>query len=283
MAWLIAKASGGTVALRIEDLDKQRSKPEFADQIMRDYEMLGLFWDGGPTYQADHSERYEQALQKLSADGSVYPCVCTRAEQAAARAPHVGEVSAFRDPCEHRSASEIDDLVKGGREVALRLRIPHTKVSFEDQIQGPQTGNPAEEFGNVVLKRKDGAYAYQLAVVLDDANSNVTSVVRGSDLLSSTYIQRYLQNLLGLEAPLYAHVPLLVNDQGKRLSKRDRDADIATLLATYQSPERIIGHLAYLAGLIPIDEGVSPEDLLASLDTDAIIERLKDKESIVWR
>ncbi len=283
MAWLVAKSQGGTMLLRIEDLDRERSKPAFADQIMRDYEMLGLAWDEGPVYQHDREEAYRQAFEALRGKGLVYPCFCSRADLHAASAPHRGEKLVYAGTCRGLSDAQVRLCEAEGRRPAYRVAVPSETIRFDDAVQGPYEQRLDRDCGDFLIKRSDGAFAYQLAVVVDDASGGVTSVVRGMDLLCSTPQQVYLQRLLGFAQPRYAHIPLLVAQRDRRLSKRDRDASLDELLAKYGSPQAVLGHIAYVAGLQPADEPALPEQLLKGFSVEDLPARFPDKVQIPFR
>ena len=261
-AWLVAKSQGGDIVLRIEDLDRERSKPCYIEGIMRDFEYLGLFWDRGPYYQSDREAAYEEAYRDLELRGLLYPCFCTRADLHAASAPHHGEKPVYPGTCRHLGDAERAER-RMSRRPAVRLAVPDEDYALSDAIQGTYRQNLARECGDFLVRRSDGAFAYQLAVVLDDAAEGVTSVVRGVDLLCSTPQQMYLQDLFALEHPVYVHVPLITGDRGRRLSKRDRDADMEALTARFGSPEAIIGYIAGITGLADSCEPTTPEELLA--------------------
>ncbi len=281
VAWLVAKSQGGRIVLRIEDLDAERSKPEYADAVRRDFERLGLTWDEGPCFQHDRAEAYRAAFDELQARGLVYPCFCTRADLHAASAPHRGEKPVYPGTC--RALSEAERARRAlERPPSERLMVPDETVSFDDLVQGPYAQNLARDCGDFLVRRSDGAFAYQLAVVVDDAAQGVNSVVRGVDLLCSTPQQMHLQTLLGLPHPTYAHVPLLVAERDRRLSKRDRDAALDALLARFGTPAGVIGHIAWLTGLAPVDEPAMPEELLATFDVDALPDRFDDLVQIRW-
>lgn len=282
-AWLVAKSQDGQVVLRIEDLDRERSKPAFADAVQRDFERLGLVWDKGPFFQRDREEAYRAAFEELDSQGLVYPCYCTRADLHAASAPHRGEKAVYPGTCRHLGASQRAEREASGRSPASRLMVPDAVVSLEDLVQGPYRQRLAEECGDFLIRRSDGAFAYQLAVVVDDAAQGVTSVVRGVDLLCSTPQQMHLQELLGLPHPDYAHVPLLVGEPGRRLSKRDADAGIDELLARFGTPEAVIGHIAGLAGLAPTDEPATPEQLLEGFSVEQLAGAFHDPVQLLWR
>lgn len=265
MSYVSAKARGGSWLLRIEDIDTQRSRREWADMIMSDLDWLGLRWDEGPVYQSDRTEIYEEALRRLSDMGLVYPCTCTRAELMASRAPHAtdGHVP-YTGRC--RPASPCF----GASKMSATLRImvppypcddafPHSSdgiVEFDDRICGSQRVGLSGSFGDFVLRRRDGSWAYQLAVAVDDAMMGVTEVVRGDDLLLSTAPQRYLTSLLGLDAPeSYAHLPLLKNADGQRLSKRDGSMSMEYLRSLY-TPSDVVAMVCRAASVDP-DEMLS--------------------------
>lgn len=283
VAWLVAKSQGGRIVLRIEDLDRDRSKPCFADAVQRDFERLGLTWDAGPCFQHDRDEAYRAALESLGERGLLYPCYCTRADLHAASAPHRGEKPVYPGTCQHLSDAERARREKEGRRAATRLIVPDRVVALRDLIQGDYAQNLAEECGDFLVRRADGAFAYQLAVVVDDAAQGVNSVVRGVDLLCSTPQQIYLQELLGLPRAAYAHVPLIVGELNRRLSKRDRDAALEELLARYRTPEAVIGHIAGITGLAPTDEPATPEELLRDFSPEDLGARFPDLIQIPWR
>ena len=263
VAWLVAKSQGGRMVLRVEDLDRERSKPRFVSDVQRDFESLGLTWDEGPYFQHDRDEAYRSAFDALAGRNLVYPCFCTRADLHAASAPHRGEKTVYPGTCRSLSADERSARAAAtGRVPAERLIVPDRVYGLDDLVQGPYTQNLARDCGDFLVRRSDGAFAYQLAVVVDDAEQGVNSVVRGMDLLCSTPQQIYLQELLGLPGAVYAHVPLIVGERDRRLSKRDRDAALDELLVRFKTPAAIIGHIAGLTGLAPSADPVTPEELL---------------------
>ena len=279
VSWLVAKSTGGRVVLRIEDLDVERSKDAWASQVQRDFEALGLTWDAGPFYQQGRAEAYACAFRTIAERGSVFPCFCTRADLHAASAPHRGEKLVYPGTCRHLTDAERARR-REEREPAWRLEAPDATYAADDLIQGRFVQNLARECGDFVIRRSDGLFAYQLAVVVDDAEQGVNCVVRGVDLLVSTPQQMYLQDLLGAAHPRYAHVPLLVGEPDRRLSKRDRDAGLDELLARYKTPTGVVGHVAFIAGLAERDEPASPQELLAAFDLPAYAAVLPDKVQI---
>lgn len=281
-AWLIAKKSGGAIVLRIEDLDIERSKPQFIDAAQRDFETLGLTWDEGPYFQHDRTEAYEQAYAELADAGLVYPCFCTRADLHAASAPHFGEKLVYPGTCRNLTDAEREERAKT-RHPSHRLIADDVDIAFRDLVQGDYRQNLARECGDFLIRRSDGLFAYQLAVVVDDAAQGVTSVTRGVDLITSTPQQIYLQRLLGLPEPVYAHVPLIVGERNRRLSKRDRDAALDELLARFKTPAGVIGHIAGITGLAPTCDPATPDELLRTFDASKLQSMFEDPIQIQWR
>lgn len=256
------------MVLRIEDLDRERTRPEYTAQAEHDLSLLGLSWDrggtaGGPEYfQGNRSAYYQELLNRLEDLGLVYPCFCSRAELHAADAPHASDGDViYSGKCRGLSPEEVKKLSES-RSPALRLRVPEEEISFTDGHYGEFQHNLSRDCGDFILRRSDGVFAYQLAVAGDDAAMGVTEVVRGRDLLSSTPRQLYLYRLLGFVPPRFIHVPLLLDPEGRRLSKRDRDVSLDTLLEKGLSPEDIVGRLAYLGGLLDRPEPAAAEELL---------------------
>ena len=250
LAYLSCRSQGGKFLLRIEDLDAPRCPKRLADQCVSDLRFLGFDWDEPPLYQSERTDIYRQAFDRLCALGLIYPCFCTRAQLHAAQAPNLGD----REPVYNRACAaltprEIAERAKT-RTPAMRLRVPDEDVSFVDGHFGPVCENLERDCGDVILRRSDGLFAYQLAVVVDDALSGVTEIVRGRDILSATPRQIYLQGLLGYDTPAYRHIPLLMDSHGRRLAKRDKDLDL-TALSKVMTPEQILGMLAFSAGVIP--------------------------------
>lgn len=273
------------MVLRIEDLDRERSKPDFADRVQRDFESLGLTWDEGPYFQQGRDERYREVLEGLRGCGLLYPCFCTRADLHATSAPHRGEKLVYGGTCRHLSEEQraVRALERAG---ALRLAVPDEDIAFRDLIQGPYSQNLARDCGDFIVQRSDGLFAYQLACAIDDADQGINSVVRGMDLLVSTPQQIFLRRLLEgdqADGVQYAHVPLIVGERDRRLSKRDRDASLDSLLAAYGTPEAVLGHVAFMAGLQPADEPTAAEELLKAFDLSRIDGLFPDKEQIPWR
>ena len=261
LAWLSARSAGGEVVLRLEDLDPDRCRPEYCDQVMGDLDWLHLGWTGEPVYQSRRTEAYAYAFRSLMERDLIYPCYCTRAERLSAFAPHRSDgVAVYDGRCSRLTEEEREELAKT-RRPAWRVKVPAGKRSFHDLLMGDYTEDLATDCGDFILRRSDGVYAYQLAVVVDDAMMGVTQVVRGSDLLDSTPRQLWLQEELSLPRPEYGHVPLLLSPTGRRLAKRDRDLELGQLKETYTARE-LVGILAHAAGLIPEPAPMTPEELI---------------------
>ncbi|MDP1822670.1 MAG: tRNA glutamyl-Q(34) synthetase GluQRS [Archangium sp.] len=245
LGWLWARSSSGEFLLRIEDLDPDRSKAVFTDGIFEDLEWLGLDWDGPVWRQSERGELYDEAISRLSQSGRAYRCWCSRAEVArAASAPHAGEEGpVYPGTCREGATP------KPGREPSWRFAVEPGTERFTDAVHGEVTQDVARDVGDFVIKRIDGVASYQLAVVVDDALSGITHVLRGEDLLASTARQLQLQRALGYPAPTYAHVPLLMQADGKRLAKRDGASTVAGLRELGWPAEKVIGQLAAWSGL----------------------------------
>ncbi len=267
LSWLSAKSQGGTWLLRIEDIDPQRSKQEYAELIMDDLHWLGLDWDEGPYYQSERGDIYELYLKQLTDNGLTYPCYCTRADILATQAPHESDGRVvYKGTCRNLAPG-----VKTGP-AAIRMKVPSEGkgiLSFTDGHYGMQTIDLTTHCGDFIVRRKDGAWAYQLAVVVDDALMGINEVVRGCDLLLSSPQQIYLAQQLGFAPPHFTHLPLLCNKQGQRLSKRDQSLDMAAL-RTSNTPEEIIGMLAHAAGLQQSNEPVTAQELIGEFSWDKI-------------
>jgi len=272
LAWLSVRSQNGEMVLRIEDLDLARCKREYAEILIDDMRWLGFDWDVGGLMdayvQSKRSEIYAAYAEKLGAMGLTYPCYCSREELHAANAPHASDGTyIYPGTCRNLTAEERALRV---RKPALRLHVPQREITVADGHLGIYTENLASACGDFIIRRSDGVYAYQLAVVIDDALMGITEVVRGVDLLPSTARQMHLFDLLGYVSPAYFHVPLLVSQDGRRLSKRDRDLDIGVMRCAGKQPEEIIGYLAYLAGLIEKNEPAALHELVPVFDWDRV-------------
>lgn len=269
LSYLSVKSKGGEWVLRIEDLDPQRSKPDFARWIEDDLHWLGLDWDEGgskggvyaPYYQSERTDYYASLFEKMKAQ--TYPCFCRRADLLAASAPHASDGRVlYAGTCKNLLDQDIKNRLLT-QKPAIRLQVPHQNVSFNDGLYGLQSIDLQDFYGDFVLRRTDGTYAYQLAVVADDAAMRITEVVRGNDLLSSTPAQLYLYEVLGLQAPSFTHVPLLMSSKsGERLSKRDGSLSMEALRARGANPQQILGMLAHRVGLLSAEGPVSAKDLI---------------------
>lgn len=258
LAWLSVKSCGGKMVLRIEDLDPDRCRPEYADTLKRDLEWLGLFWDEEQTQQSRRTQAYREMFSRLDDRGLVYPCYCSRGELHAASAPHASDGTLlYAGTCRNLTPAQRAMKTKPP---CWRVKVPDETVFFTDGLQGDTEQNLAASCGDFIVRRADGVYAYQLAVVTDDADAGVTQVVRGSDLLSSTPRQIWLQRQLGLPEPAYYHVPLLLAPDGRRLSKRERDLDMGALRLRH-TPESLLGLLAHACGLLESSVPISAAEL----------------------
>ena len=278
LSWLSAKSKGGEWLLRIEDIDPQRSKQEYADQLMRDLEWLGLEWDGEPVYQSRRGEIYEHYLEVLRDKGVLYPSRKTRAERLAVGAPHEdnGKWKMENGECRMENG-KLNAAADDNTPFAWAVHVPDETVTYIDGHYGPQTISLRKDIGDFIVRRRDGAWAYQLCVTVDDALMGITEVVRGRDLLHSAAQQLWLREVLGLNNSElctmnyelnYTHFPLLVNTAGQRLSKRDKSLDMGVLREQYTAPQ-LIGLLAQYAGITAGGEA-SPSDLLKLFDWSTI-------------
>lgn len=259
LAWLSVRSAGGKMILRIEDLDPDRCRPEYAEQLKRDLEWLDLGWDEEQTPQSQRTAAYAEAFARLD----TYPCYCSSSELHAASAPHASDGTfLYAGTCRNLTAAE---RAAKTRRPAWRVRVPEEQISFTDGLQGQVRETLSRSCGDFILRRSDGVYAYQLAVVVDDAAGGVTEVVRGADLLRSTPRQLWLQEQLGFPHPHYYHVPLLCAPDGRRLSKREHDLDLGALRRTH-TPEQLLGKLAFLAGLLDRPEAASAAELAREFD-----------------
>lgn len=268
LAWLSAKSKGGKVVLRVEDLDTARCPRKFAELLQQDLAWLGLSADeggdkggpDGPYYQSDRSAVYQQFYDVLWKKGLVYPCFCSRSQLHAADAPHRSDGQVvYAGTCRNLTPEQAAEKALR-RPPAWRVRVPDETVGFTDGHLGYYEENLTRDCGDFYLRRADGVFAYQLAVVVDDALMGVTEVVRGADLLSSTPRQLWLYRTLGLNAPEFIHMPLLLAPDGRRLSKRDGDESLENLQAKY-TPEEIIGRLACACGLQKAPDPRTPAEL----------------------
>ncbi|MBQ6831119.1 MAG: tRNA glutamyl-Q(34) synthetase GluQRS [Oscillospiraceae bacterium] len=267
MAWLAVRSQGGTMLLRMEDLDTQRTKPEYAQLLRQDLQWLGLDWDTETPCQTNRTEAYIQCFEQLQAQNLLYPCYCTRSQLHSVNAPHTSD-GTYVYPGTCRNLTPLRQA-SFDRAPAWRLKVPDRLYSVQDRIQGLYRENLAADCGDFVIRRGDGAFVYQLAVTVDDGQWGVNQVVRGVDLLSSVPRQMYLQELFGFPQPEYAHIPLLVAPDGRRLSKRDRDMDLGVLQSRLTAPH-LIGILACAAGIIDRAEPVSPRELVGEFQFSKI-------------
>jgi glutamyl-tRNA synthetase len=274
IAWLAARSRGGRLLLRIEDIDSPRVKPGAAHQACEDLRWLGLDWDEGPIVQTERLLLYESALERLKQAERVYPCTCSRSDvERAASAPHESIAEAapsevrYPGTCALRSVADARDLTVP---FAWRMRAEPAERTFHDLYLGKVELDLRGHGGDFVVWKSAGTPAYQLAVVVDDADMGVTEVVRGDDLVPSTPRQLLLYQALGLEQPTFAHIPLVVGPDGRRLAKRHGDTRLASLRAAGVKPEALVGLLAWSCGWLDRPQPITPRELLPRYRLDAI-------------
>ena len=265
LSYLSVRRQEGRFLLRIEDLDVPRCPRALSLQAMEDLKWFGFRWDEEPLWQSERTEIYETHLKRLEAKGLIYPCFCTRAQLHARVAPNLGDTQfVYARTCASLTREEAEKLALT-RSPAMRLRVLDEEISFEDGLFGRQAENLEKDCGDFILRRSDGLYGYQLAVVVDDALSGVNEVVRGRDILSATPRQIYLLRELGYPVPNYIHIPLLMDSQGRRLAKRDHDLDLTALSRRFTVQE-LLGKLAYSAGLLQEERPASMDELIDGFD-----------------
>ena len=267
MSWLSPKSRGGNWILRMEDLDTLRTKEEYAQLLREDLRWLGLDWDEETQPQSGRSAVYDGYFEKLRERDLLFPCYCTRSQLHNVNAPHLSDGTyVYAGTCrdltpEQRNAQK--------RLPSWRVKVPDREYSFTDLVQGEYRENLTTDCGDFVVRRADGVYVYQLAVTVDDGEAGVTEVVRGWDLLGSAPRQMYLQDLFGFEHPEYAHIPMLMAPEGRRLSKRDQDLDMGAI-RNRMTPEKLIGVLAQAAGLTETASPISARELASVFDWSKI-------------
>jgi glutamyl-tRNA synthetase len=269
IAWLLARSRGASLPLRIEDIDSPRIKAGASDLILDDLRWLGLDWDGEPVIQSQRIPLYEQALQRLKDKDLVYPCTCTRSDVAqSASAPHAGqEGPAYPGTCAHRHPVDAANLAD--QPFSWRFRITQSP-NFVDEYLGTVRVPLDALGGDFVVWKSAGTPAYQLVVVVDDANMGITEVVRGHDLVPSTPRQLLLYQALALTPPTYVHVPLVVGPDGRRLAKRHGDTRIVALRESGVQPQALIGLLAWSCGWLARPESITAKELLPRFRLDTI-------------
>jgi glutamyl-tRNA synthetase len=258
IAWCSVRSQNGEMVLRMEDLDTQRTSEEFAAVLRDDLRWLGLDYDRETPAQSKRSAVYDQYFEKMQDLGLLYPCYCTRSQLHSVNAPHLSDGTyVYAGTCRNLTEKQRQAF---DRKPAWRVIVPDKTWVLTDRVQGDYALNLATECGDMVVRRADGIYVYQLAVTVDDGEAGVTEVVRGMDLLSSAPRQMYLQELFGFAHPEYGHVPMLLAPDGRRLSKRDRDLDLGQLRLRI-TPEALIGTLAYSSNLIDRNVPISAREL----------------------
>ncbi len=264
IAWLSVRSRDGSLVLRMEDLDTQRTSDEFAQILRDDLLWLGLDWDSETPPQSQRTAAYDRYFEKLQDMGLLYGCYCTRSQLHNVNAPHLSDGTyVYAGTCRNL------ENPPAGRLPAWRVMVPDREFVVHDLCQGTFQQNLSTDCGDFVVRRADGCYVYQLAVTVDDGEAGVTEVVRGMDLLGSAPRQMYLQELFGFAHPEYGHVPMLLAPDGRRLSKRDKDLDLGQLRARL-TPEALIGKLAFAAGLTDRDTPISAKELATVFTWDKL-------------
>ena len=267
MSWLSPRSRNGNWILRMEDLDTLRTKTEYAQLLREDLAWLGLNWDEETEAQSLRSPVYDRYFEQLREKELLFPCYCTRSQLHNVNAPHLSDGTyVYAGTC--RNLTE-EQRAAQKRLPSWRVMVPDRDMGFTDLVQGPCRENLLKECGDFVVRRADGVYVYQLAVTVDDGESGVTEVVRGWDLMGSAPRQMYLQELFGFEHPEYAHIPMLMAPDGRRLSKRDQDLDMGALRSRMK-PEELIGVLAHAAGLTETAAPISAVELATVFDLSKI-------------
>ena len=267
IAWLSVKSRGGHLVLRMEDLDTLRTREEFAETLRQDLRWLGLHWDEETPPQSRRSQVYDGYFEKLRDMQLLYPCYCSRAQLHNVNAPHLSDGTyVYAGTCRDLTAEQRAAM---NRKPAWRVKVPDRVWRGTDLAQGTLEQNLITDCGDFVVRRADGVYVYQLAVVVDDGEAGVTEVVRGMDLLGSAPRQMYLQELFGFSHPQYGHVPMLLAPDGRRLSKRDRDLDLGELRKGV-SAEKLLGTLAFSAGIIDRNTAISAGELASEFRWDKL-------------
>jgi len=272
LAWWHARARGGRILLRLEDLDVERVKPGMIADTRADLEWLGLDWDGEIWIQSEHAQGFDEAVQQLLARGLAYPCVCTRKEIAESQsAPHAASPASRADSarypgtCRGKYATLTAARAASGRDPAVRLVVQPGPLELVDEFSGPFTSDVHSDVGDFPIARRAGAPAYQLAVVVDDARQSVGEIVRGDDLLSSAARQWLVQRALGLPHPRWWHVPLVTDAHGRRFAKRSDDVSLAKLRAAGIDPRALVAWVARRSG-IEAPEPASARDFVPRFD-----------------
>jgi glutamyl-tRNA synthetase len=268
LAWLFARSQGARFLMRVDDLDRGRVRPGVAEQQLADLAALGLDWDGPVVHQSARLEHYADAIARLDAEGALYPCFCTRAEiRQAASAPHGAlPEGAYPGTCRELTRAQRAAREAAGRPPALRLRAGTASVAFTDRLLGPCAG----AVDDLVVRRNDGVAAYNLAVVVDDTAAGVGEVVRGADLVETTPRQLHVAARLGMAAPAYAHVPLVLGADGARLAKRHGAVTLADRVAAGESPAAVRAALARSVGLAGAGETPTLDELLRRFDPSVL-------------
>lgn len=268
LAYLSVKSKGGRFLVRVEDLDAERCPRAAAEKILATLDKLGLSGDEPPLFQSERGDIYRARQEELAKKARIYPCFCTRAQLHATEAPRLSDGGIiYSGACRNLSAERIAELSKT-RRPCLRVEVPDEEIGFFDLVAGKTVQNLKEDCGDFILRRSDGVFAYQFAVAVDDGESGVTEVVRGNDLLLSTPRQIWLMRLLGYEPPEYYHIPLVCDGAGRKLSKSEGDS-AARLVESYPR-EKVLGFLAYCAGLLDKNRPATLNELTKTFSWDKV-------------
>ena len=279
LAWLAVRSQGGELVLRMEDLDLERSSVVYMQMLMSDIRWLGLDWDEGPApekenafyHQSNRHELYHEAVGRLRDMGLCYPCFCSRKDLRLASAPHLGDAGpSYPGTCRSLTEKEVSERIARGERYALRFKSQGKAYHFTDLVEGEQCLTLEECGGDFSMLRPDGVFSYQLAVSVDDGLMGINQVVRGRDILPSTPRQLAILEALGFPAPVYAHIPLLLDSEGERLAKRHASLSLEALRMQNVTPWRLTGFLASIAGLIDRREEVHPKELVSRFDIGAL-------------
>ena len=269
LAWLSARSQGGEFIVRLEDIDERCKNPQNSVLLLEDLAWLGIDWDEEPLRQRARSNIYADVLEQIGEKALVYPCFCSRADLHSASAPHASDgTPLYAGTCRGLALEEVA-AKRALKDPAMRVAVPCETVSFVDKRMGACQQQLDKECGDFVLRRSDGAFAYQLVVVVDDYESGVTEVVRGADLIGSSPRQIWLHKLLGHPVPEYAHHPVLMSPDGRRLSKRDKSLDMG-VMRNELTPEQMVGKVAFLAGLIDSEQPVALRELVSEFSWDKL-------------
>ena len=273
ITWADARSKGNRVIFRMDDLDERCKNKEAQNTLISDLKWLGIEWDGIIVYQSERVKIYEEAFNHLKKKNMLYPCFCSRADIHAASAPHASDgTPIYSGKCKHLDPSQVEHL-KESKKFSYRISVPDLNVTIHDEIFGDFNQNLENDCGDFIVRRSDGVFAYQLTSTIDDIEMGITRIVRGCDLLPSTPRQVWLANVINASPQTqikYAHLPMLINEKGQRLAKRDKSLDLGFMKQEGFSAAKIRGIIAKLAGFINDDADLSTEEFLKIFDLDSL-------------